>query len=93
MNFKALIEAYKVQVALCRNPDSGIREIFACGIRNLENSSRNPDSTSNWNPESKSDKNPDSNIRIRVATGFCSLFCQMSNHQFRRFSHNFKILV
>ena len=62
MNFKTLIEAYKVQVALCRNPDSGIREIFTCGIRNLENSSRNPDSTNNWNPESKSDKNPDSNI-------------------------------
>ena len=49
------------------NADSEIRDIFACGIRNLENlscgiensglcnleySSRNPESTV-WNPESK----------------------------------------
>ena len=38
--------------------ESGIRENFALGIRNsglwnLENSSRNPESTNDWNPESK----------------------------------------
>ena len=32
------------------NPDSGIREIFACGIRNTAQGIRNP--TKDWNPES-----------------------------------------